>query len=855
MNKFLLIDGSSLLFRAHFAMGRLTAPDGRESGALYGLASSLRKAVKDYKPDFVGVIFDRPEPTFRHVEYPDYKGNRPEMPEGLAAQMPYIEPMVAMLGLKYLALPGFEADDLIGTLARQAEEAGVECEILTADKDLLQLVTQKTKVIHTKWENLLLGPAEVLEKFGVRPDQVIDTLALMGDASDNIPGVTGIGEKTAKALITKYDSLDGVYAHLDELKGKQKENLEKERDLALLSRRLASVERFAPVEFSAVDYTPQPPDRAACVKFFTEWNFRTLRDEFAGGSGALAAENAAEEIPASAVADAGPPLETREVSLDSLGLFLRTQTSGVRMNREEDQLRLTAAYETGAVSALASERDFIPALADAKAFVVADLKTTAHRFPLLAEYLFTGGEDPLLMDALLRPDEPNWSIPVLAQSLHLPYAAAPAEEARLLLRASIALREKLAARQLEKLHDELERPLLRVLYEMEAAGVAVDLPVLRGLSEKFAIRLAEIETRAHELAGMAFNLASPKQVGEALFEKMGLPVVKRTGKTKTYSTDAEVLEQLAGEHEIARVLLEHRELSKLKGTYLDALPEYIAADGRIHTTFDPAGAATGRLSSRDPNMQNIPARGEWGHAIRTAFITAPGRILLGADYSQIELRLMAHLAQDEAMIAAFAAGRDIHTETAAGVFGVMAGAVTNEMRSAAKTVNFGIIYGQGAFTLARQIGVPPREASQFIEAYFAKFPGVKRYIDATRALALDAGEVTTILGRKRFFKGLAQLPHMRREAGLRAAVNATIQGSAADLMKVAMITLNTRLHAEKLDWKLLLQVHDELLLEGDPRTAQQAAEALRESMESASKLAVPLTAEVRQGKNWAQTKG
>ena len=380
--KYLLIDGSSLLFRAHFAMGRLTAPDGRESGALYGLASSLRKAVKDYKPDFVGVIFDRPEPTFRHVEYPDYKGNRPEMPEGLAAQMPYIEPMVAMLGFKYLALPGFEADDLIGTLARQAEEAGVECEILTADKDLLQLVTQKTKVIHTKWENLLLGPAEVLEKFGVRPDQVIDTLALMGDASDNIPGVTGIGEKTAKALITKYDSLDGVYAHLDELKGKQKENLEKERDLALLSRRLASVERFAPVEFSATDYTPQPADRSACVKFFTEWNFRTLRDEFAGGPGAKVAGEATAAA-AAVPAEAGPALETREVSLDSLGLFLRTQTTGVRMNREEDQLRLTGANETEAVSALAFERDFIPALADAKAFVVADLKTTAHRFPML----------------------------------------------------------------------------------------------------------------------------------------------------------------------------------------------------------------------------------------------------------------------------------------------------------------------------------------------------------------------------------------------------------------------------------------------------------------------------------------
>jgi DNA polymerase-1 len=856
--KFLLIDGSSLLFRAFFAMGRMTAPDGRESGALYGLLTSLKKAVKDYHPDYLGVIMDRPEPTFRHVKFPEYKGNRPEMPEGLEAQMPFIQPMIEAMGYPYLALPGYEADDLIGTLARQAEEAGVESEILTADKDLLQLVTEKTKVIHTKWDNLLLGPAEVKEKFGVLPHQVVDVLALWGDASDNIPGVTGFGEKTSKELIAKYGSLDELYNHLDELKGKKKESLEKEKDLAMLSRELAQVACHAPVEFSVATFTPKAPNAVKCRELFSSWNFRTLLKDYETVEAREPVGTVAATDASTLFVEAAPAAEeiaATELEASDLSAFLKKQPAALRMNKHEDGVELVVAGASAAHHWNGDEPAAEKILGGAKRLLIADLKTTAHRFPALAAPLFKSGEDVLLMDALLRPDEPGWSLSVLAHSLHLSAPLMPAAEARLLFTAAPLLREKLAAQKIATLYDDLELPLTKVLFEMEAAGVMVDIAALKKLSEDFAGRLIDLEKKAHELAGMPFNLSSPKQVGEVLFEKMQIPASKKTSKTKSYSTDAEVLEKLAGEHEIARVLLDHRELSKLKGTYLDPLPGYVAADGRIHTTFDQTGAATGRLSSRDPNLQNIPVRGDWGGAIRSAFVAPPGKILLSADYSQIELRVMAHLAGDETMLAAFNENRDIHTETAAAVFNVNPAMVTPEMRRGAKAVNFGIIYGQGAFGLARQIGVHPKEAAKFIEAYFARFSGVRQYIDRIRAEALEAGRVTTFMGRHRHFKDLARLPFPRREAGLRAAVNATIQGSAADLMKVAMVHVQRKLHAAKSPFVMTLQVHDELLLEGPPAGANAAADLLRVEMEAAAKLKVPLIAEVHQGRTWAEAKG
>jgi DNA polymerase-1 len=871
--KLILIDGFHTIFRAFYAIRELTNSKGEPTNAVYGFVQILRKLLRDEKPDYLGVAWDvDDETTLRKQKFADYKANRAPMPEELRPQIPQIQRAIEAFRIPRLELESYEADDVMGTLAKKAAAAGLDVVLVTADKDMLQLVGDGVSLLHTG-RNKLYDAKLVEEDFGVPPAQVADVLALMGDAVDNVPGVPGIGEKGAKQLVKEYGSVEALLERAGEISRKAyREGLTAHRDQALLSKELVTIHTDLPIEPHLESLVVEPPDADALRALYSDLEFKTLFEEL-GGSGAAAA-------PACAlveIEDAGE-LSGKVAELGVRRYFVLVPGEApvaMAIAGEEGgglfvDLRRDAMAEAvrGVVAGSTAAADFELVGHDLKELLrlAPEVAPAASRFDtLLASYLLrtsTHGHpfEELAFEKLgVQPRTLKESgfdkgqLPPIGDERLVAYAA---ERVDLLRRLRPMLEAELAASSAGRVYREIEAPLTPVLLRMEERGIALDVDYLRAMSAEMAAEMARLEGEIYELAGERFNIQSPQQLGAILFEKLGLKAKRRTQKTKSWSTDADTLAELAAEgHALPERLLRYRELSKLKGTYVDALPAMVAADGRIHTRFMQAVAATGRISSWNPNLQNIPVRTEQGARIRRAFRAAPGMLLVCADYSQIELRVLAHIAQEPALVAAFQRGDDIHRATMADVLGISPDLVTAEQRRAAKAVNFGLIYGQGAFGLAQSLGIPVKEAERFIEEYFARYKHVKRYMEETVARAETEGRVETLWGRPRLLPELHHPNRAVRENARRVAINSRIQGSAADLLKLAMIAVDGALAAAGSAARLLLTVHDELVLEAPESEAAAVAALVKREMEGAARLDVPLVVDTGVGPNWGEAKG
>ena len=842
MSRLLLVDGHANLYRAFYGIRTpLAAPDGTPTGATFGFLRMQHRLLRELGPSHVGVAFDVGGETFRSRLDERYKAHRAPMPEDLEAQIPLTIEALGLLGLAVLQSPDVEADDVIGTLAVRAAAAGFEVVIASSDKDLMQLVRDPLiRMWHTRLERML-DEAAVAEVFGVPPQQVGEVLALMGDSSDNIPGCHGIGEKGARELIRRFGSVDGVYARLDEVTPpRSRAALTAHRAEVELSRTLVAIRTDLDLEFAPEALAIGTPQRDELIALYGRLGFTSLVAELGSEAAAptpatVVTEVAADTVPLAAARDAlaGPGPVAVAWQGEELAV---AGPAGVLVTRG-DAAALAAALAPGFASLWCHDgKALLARLRDAGAAPSAPPDDT-----LLAGYLLAPG-DPCDLGALAA----RHGVP--------PPAPGPAGEAQAAAALAPVLERKLAAEGLERVYAELERPLVPVLEAMERRGIRLDLKALADLSSRLTASLIDLEREIHAEAGGPFNVNSPAQLGQVLFEQRGLPVLRRTAKTKSPSTDADVLAELAAKgFRLPALILEFREQSKLRSTYVEALPRQVGADGRVHTRFNQAVAATGRLSSSDPNLQNVPTRTELGREVRRAFVADPGRLLLAADYSQIELRVLAHLSGDPALAAAFAAGHDIHRATAALVFRVDPEAVSSEQRRAAKTINFGLIYGMGAYALGRDLGISPGEAQGFIDAYFAGMPRVREWLDATRDAARRTGKVTTMFGRVRWISGLDSRNAAVRGNAERMAINAPVQGTAADLIKLAMIRLDRALDAGTAH--LLLQVHDELVLEVTEAAAERTAAQVREAMEGVAELRVALRADTGAGRSWADAKG
>ena len=850
-----LIDGHNVLYRTFFGVPRLTAPDGTPTNVVLGVARILLKILREESPDAVVAVFDSREPTPRHEIYPEYKANRLKTPEDLSVQIPVVDEMIDALGVRRLSVAGAEADDIIGTLSRRAEERGMDVVIVTSDKDMYQLVSRRVKVRDGLKEHTV-GEAQVEEVFGVPPGKVPDLLALAGDPSDNVPGVPGIGEKTASELIRDFGSLDAVLANPERLKGARREKIEKGADAARLALRLVTIDRDIPIREDWSEFTPRGIDASRVVPLFRRLGFRKLLDELD-----LGMETRPERSRDVRKGVAWKRADSVEAFLNALGAadiasaglaYDSDRETVVGIAVEGKGVHLLPADASARAARALSARGATIYLHDGKALFRRD----AGAGP---------GEDPRLFDTqvagyLLEPEDgtPSFSklrARFLPASLASEEGESPsdraAERAGATLALGKALEQRLAEAALLDVFREIDMPLLPVLHRIEEKGIRIDPGIFAELSEGLARDISEIERKVAAAAGTEFNINSPKQLAFLLFEKLGLPPVK---KTKTgYSTDVEVLERLKDLHEIPSLVLEYRTVAKIRSTYVDVLPGRIdPRDGRIHTTLSQTQAATGRLSSSDPNLQNIPIRTELGRRIRAGFVAEKGNLFVGADYSQVELRLLAHLSGDAELIRRFRQGDDIHTATAAAVFGVDPSAVSQELRRRAKVINFGILYGMSPFGLSRELGIGGKEAKAYIDQYFDRYPGVKEYIDGLKASARKDGYVFTIMGRRRFLKDIDSRNKVLREAAERMAINTPIQGSAADLIKMAMIRVDREFREAGMEARLILQVHDELIVEAPAREAAGTERILKEAMEGVAKLSVPLTVSVSRGKNWGE---
>jgi DNA polymerase-1 len=857
-----LIDGSGYVYRAFHALPGLTTTRGLPTNAVYGFTTMLTKLLRDEAPGHVAVVFDAPGETFRDGLYADYKANRPPLPDELRPQVGYIRRVVAAMRLPVIEIPGVEADDVIGTLVGQAGRVGLETVVVTGDKDMMQLVDERTTLLDTMRDRRI-GQAEVRERFGVEPALVPDVLGLMGDAIDNIPGVSGIGEKTASALVTRFGPVETILGHLDAvetsgLRGAKKlrETLAREADTARLSKTLATIRRDVAVtlDLDAVRYPG--PDADELRPLFAELEFSSLLRELTPAEAApevahTEAGSAAAAVAAVAALGAPPAVALIPV-LDSVRATAARLAAVAVAPPSGPVVLVTDAETPDTLAALA------PLLGDlAVSKIGADVK--ALRVALARRGLPLAGPtfDVSLASYCLNPSRAEHGIHGLAEEL-LGFPAPPVDDAGLAAcRAAhvahglrSALEERLRAHDMERLFRDLEMPLAGVLADMELAGVLVDVAALGRLSAEFRATLERLMVEIHALAGAEFNINSPPQLRAVLFERLGLSSRGvRRGKTGL-STDVDVLTRLAEEHPLPAKILEYRALSKLLTTYVDALPALVdARTGRVHTSFNQTVAATGRLSSSDPNLQNIPIRTEEGRRIRAAFVASPGSRLISADYSQIELRLLAHLAGDERLVAAFTAGEDIHAATAAEVF---ADKPPADGRRLAKVINYGIVYGMGPARAARELGVPQAAAAAYIEQYFRRYPGVRAFVDTTIAEARGRGYVTTVLGRRRYLPELGARDHAVRQFAERAATNTPLQGSAADLIKLAMLEVDRRLRRDGLRARMLLQVHDELVLEVPAAEVAAAAASVRDAMENVWPLRVPLRVDVRDGANWSE---
>ena len=878
-----LIDGYSTIFRAFYAIRGLSTSTGEPTNAIYGFINMLRKLLRDEEPPLLGIALDVGRATVRTEAYAEYKANRKPMPEDLKAQMPAIRRAIEAFRIPILELERYEADDVIGTLGRKAEEAGYDVTIVSADKDLFQLVSDRVSLLHTGREKTY-DPALVEQDFGVPPGQVVDVLALVGDKVDNVPGVPGIGQKGAQTLVKEHGTLDALLAAAPELKRKAyREGLREHADKAVLSKELVTIHTDLDVPFEPEALRMEKPDYEDLADLCREFEFWSLLKELESESGGPEIEPAA-------------ALESVEAFEEaSAGLGSRIAV-GVVFRRGGEPVGLSfAAVGSGAGEvgraffadfARAGLRDAVSAklrswLADPGLELVGhDLKEVVrlcpHREgrPAVAARLV----DTMLMAYLVHSAVRSFGLATVALDRLFYKATTPAdaglndasatlgEDGGLALHAAEqavlpALILEALASQWEgspaaaQVYGTIEAPLLPVLAAMEEEGIELDAAVLAEMSERLERDAGDLAEEIFEEAGETFNILSPQQLGAVLFEHMGLPAPGRTRKTKKFKTGADVLEQLDRQgHGVAGKVLQYRELTKLRSTYVDALPGLVAADGRLHTRYHQAVAATGRLSSHDPNLQNIPIRTDVGREVRRAFRARDGYLLLVADYSQIELRVLAHIAADETLIDIFLHGGDIHRSTAATVFGVDPALVTDEQRRASKTINFGIVYGMSAFGLARALGIARGEAQRFIDSYFERFPGVRTYTERTLAKAEEELRVETLYGRVRYLPDMKSRNRAVRENTRRMAVNARIQGTAADLLKLAMIAVDRRLQAELEAARLLLTVHDELVLEAPAADVEALTSLVREEMEGVAELSVPLVVDIASGPDWYEAK-
>ncbi|MEQ1887205.1 MAG: DNA polymerase I [Bryobacteraceae bacterium] len=844
MPRLFLIDSFGFIFRAYHARARSSAPPMRTAAgisteAVYIFHNMVRKLRATQKPDYLAAIFESEGPTFRDEAFEAYKANRAETPVDLLEQIPWIRKTLEAMRIPVLEYKGFEADDVIGTLARKGADEGLEVVIVSSDKDMLQLVNDRVRMLNPMKDDMMFDEAATEAYMGVKPSQVADLLALKGDSVDNIPGAPGIGDKGAKDLITRFGSVEGALEHAAEVERKMyRESLQNNRDIILLSKKLATIHTDVPLPLDLNALATRESDKDQLRELYRTLEFHTLLRELGasnGGSGA---------------SEVKPEKDYKSFeSLAELDTWLPNEgpvAVAVGEMMESTVLGLAARPFEARTIGLGEIPD--------RATVAHDIKTIVRQFgecPHLEH-------DVMLYGFLLSADPSGCDLKYLSESrLGEPVEDEPAAKADITLRLFQKLRPEVEAQGLADLYEKIDRPLIRVLAHMEDVGIRVDQDQLRGMSARMDQEISRLSAEIYEIAGKTFNINSPQQLGKVLFEDMNLPAPVKAGKGKQISTAADVLEELSGEYPIASKVLEFRQIAKLKGTYADALPELIdPLTGRVHTTFNQTGAATGRLSSSNPNLQNIPIRTELGREIRAAFVPRAENgekwKLIVADYSQIELRLLAHMSRDAVLVEAFRNGEDIHTRTAAEVFGVPPLMVTAELRRNAKAVNFGIVYGQTPFGLAQQLGIDRKEADQYIRAYFERYAGVRRFIDQTIAEVRRSGIAVTMHGRKRPIPDMTSKNPNARGFAERTAVNTPLQGTAADIIKLAMIRIEKKL--EGLRTRMLLQVHDELVFESPAEEVDQVRAMVKAEMEGVEKLQVPLIVDVGVGENWRDAK-
>jgi DNA polymerase-1 len=900
-NQLILIDGSSFLFRAFHAVPPLTNAQGQPTNAVYGVSNMLRKLINDYNTPYFAVVFDAPGKTFRHDLYEQYKAHRPPMPDDLRVQIAPLHELIRSLGLPLIIEHGVEADDVLGSLAQNAERQGFKVIISTGDKDMAQLVTDHISLENTM-TNTKMDVQGVVEKFGVQPEQIIDYLALMGDTVDNIPGVPKVGPKTAAKWLQEYGSLDNIIANAEQVKGKIGENLRASLGQLPLSRELTTIKCDVALHYSLDDLKRREPDIAALKQQlgslgFSSW-LKTLNGDVTAAPAAVAKTEAPEQPVAPTSKDYQTILSQADFDtwlrkLQQAELFA-FDTETTSLNYSDAQIvGVSFAIQVGQAAYIPLAHDYpdVPAQLDREAVLTAlkplledankaklgqNLKYDAHVLANHGIQLRGIAHDTMLQSYVLNSTATRHNMDDLAkhylgidtihyedvagkgakqigfQEVAIETAAEYAcEDADITLRLHQTLSQQLQQQaSLWALYQDIEMPLVDVLTRIEANGVLIDSAMLDQQSLELANRMVGIEQQAHDLAGSAFNLSSPKQIQEILFERQNLPILKKTPKGQP-STDESVLQELALDYPLPKLIIDHRSMSKLKSTYTDKLPQQVNnKTGRVHTSYHQAVAATGRLSSSDPNLQNIPIRSEEGRKIRQAFIAAPGYKIVAADYSQIELRIMAHLSGDAGLLAAFSQGVDVHSATAAEVFDVPLGSVTNDLRRSAKAINFGLIYGMSAFGLAKQLGLSRDKAQAYINLYFERYPGVKQYMDDIREQAKQNGYVETLFGRRLYLPDINARNAAQRQYAERTAINAPMQGTAADIIKLAMLACDQWLNDSGVDAKMIMQVHDELVFEVAESQLESCMTKIREIMSNAAELHVPLLVEVGVGENW-----
>ena len=907
-----LVDGSSYLYRAFFGMPPLTSSTGEPTGAIYGVTNMLFKLMEQYPSKQFAVVFDAKGKTFRHKMYDQYKATRPPMPDDLRVQIDPLHNVIRAAGLPLIITPDVEADDVIGSLAVQARQAGKKVLISTGDKDMAQLVNKDIHLINTM-NNVLMDPAGVAEKFGVRPNQIVDYLALMGDKSDNIPGVPKVGPKTAVKWLAQFDSAQGVIENADSVGGKVGESLRDNIDMLLLSKALTTIKTDLDFSDDPVPLTPGEMDNNELRVLFSEFGFKSLLKKIEAGKLGVSANastvkttKVTPSTESSTVVTVEAPTETKYQTIlnyKEFEFWLRDlqNSKEFAFDTETNSLDYMQADIVGVSFAVkpgeAAYIPFIHSYEDAplqlnKKTVLGalkpllestEIKKIGHHLKYDAHILrgegihLRGiGDDSMLASYVLNSTSNRHDMDSVAakylgvETIHFediagkgkkqitfdqidleqagPYAA---EDADITLRLAQTLRAQLKEiPELEKVYLDIEIPLVEVLTEMEHTGIMLDKQMLADLSHEFGETMAELQAKAYEVVGHEFNLSSPKQLQEILFEEMELPVIRKTPKGQP-STAEDVLQELAADYELPQIILSFRSLSKLRSTYSEKLPMQIDKDtGRVHTSYHQATAATGRLSSSDPNLQNIPIRSPEGRRIRQAFIAPKDHVLLAADYSQVELRIMAHLSQDKGLVKAFANDLDVHSATASEVFDVALDEVSKDQRRSAKAINFGLIYGMSAFGLAKQLGIGRKEAQTYIDVYFDRYPGVKRYMDETRLMATEQGYVETVFGRRLYLPEINSRNHQRRQYAERSAINAPMQGTAADIIKLAMLDVHEYLMPQQDKAILLMQVHDELVLEVHQDALAEIQPKVIELMTNAATLDVPLRVDAGVGKNW-----